>query len=176
MGDGNTITESEIQTINITRAAHKLTPTQPSAIGGSGSIPMTAVHEYRADSGGTCDFGQRDNNASARYISCPRQALGTVLAAQSSEHHADGVYRLCGNHAHSGAMDATPAMTGLVANGSYAVNGTNFTADVSKIGIINAWFGAAISLVKKGDESITTNDSTAQNLSLPARPAAPPAP
>ncbi len=173
IGDGST-TESEVQTIHITRAATpSLTPTQPSTIGGSGSIPMTAAHEYRADSGSTWTSASGTTTLPAGTYLVRVKATGTVLA---SDHQSITLT------AYTGFAETTPTavvdyaaekLTGLAANKSYAVNGTNFTADTSgKIGIANAWFGAAISLVKKGD-GVTTNDSAVQSLSLTARPAAP---
>ncbi|MCM1088850.1 MAG: InlB B-repeat-containing protein, partial [Muribaculaceae bacterium] len=70
-------------------------------------------------------------------------------------------------------------LTGLVPGGLYkigiAVNGTvpayeEFTADdEGRIQIAEKWLGKTVSIVKKGNGSETT-DSTAQSLSIPARP------
>ena len=67
-------------------------------------------------------------------------------------------------------------LTGLVPGGSYTIDGTAYTADQEgHIAIKEDWLGSSISIVKKGNGSETT-DSTAQTLSIPARPAAPGAP
>ncbi len=67
-------------------------------------------------------------------------------------------------------------LTGLVPGGSYTIDDTAYTADgEGRIPIIEGWFGKSVSIIKKGNGSETT-DSTAQTLSIPARPAAPGAP
>ena len=64
-------------------------------------------------------------------------------------------------------------LTGLTASSVYDIGGTEYTADVSgEIAIQDGWFGTTINIVKKGNGTTTTN-STAQNLELAARPAAP---
>jgi hypothetical protein len=53
------------------------------------------------------------------------------------------------------------------------VNGAAKTADASgTIAIESGWLGTTVSIVKKGNGT-TTIDSTAQSLTIPARPAAP---
>lgn len=50
LGDGTTSIDSEVQTIAVTRATTPdLTVTQPSVIGGKGSIPLLTTHEYSTD-------------------------------------------------------------------------------------------------------------------------------
>ena len=67
-------------------------------------------------------------------------------------------------------------LTGLVPSGSYTIDGTETTADQEgHIAIKENWLGGSISIVKKGNGS-ETSDSPTQNLSVPARPAAPNAP
>ena len=67
-------------------------------------------------------------------------------------------------------------LTGLVPNGVYSIDGTEYTADQQgHIPIIEGWFGNTVSIIKKGNGSETT-DSPAQSLPIPARPAAPDAP
>lgn len=67
-------------------------------------------------------------------------------------------------------------LTGLVPGGNYTIDGTETTADQEgHIAIKENWLGGSISIVKKGNGS-ETSDSTAQSLSVPARPAAPNAP
>lgn len=67
-------------------------------------------------------------------------------------------------------------LTNLVPGGNYTIDGTEYTADgEGRIPIKGSWPDSSISITKKGNGSETT-DSTAQNLSIPARPAAPGAP
>ncbi|MFC3803947.1 S-layer homology domain-containing protein [Cohnella sp. GCM10012308] len=68
---------------------------------------------------------------------------------------------------------AAEQLTGLVANGTYGVNGTLVTADGNgKIAIENSWLDEVGSLLKKGNGT-TTTDSLAQTLALPGRPDTP---
>ena len=63
--------------------------------------------------------------------------------------------------------------TGLTANACYKINGADYTADAEgNIAIGSNWFGTTLLVVKAGNGT-TTLDSTAQALSVPARPAAP---
>ena len=67
----------------------------------------------------------------------------------------------------------TEQLTGLEPNGVYDIDGTTVSADGSgKAAIDGSWLGRTVSVVKKGNGT-TTADSSAQTLSLPARPAAP---
>lgn len=53
-GNGSTTFDSIPQDITVTKATSPtLTATQPSTVGGKGSIPMTAEHEYSSDNGST---------------------------------------------------------------------------------------------------------------------------
>ncbi len=64
----------------------------------------------------------------------------------------------------------------LVPGGKYTIDGTEYTADTDGcIPIKEGWLGTTLSIIKKGNGSETT-DSTAQSLSVPARPTAPGAP
>ena len=67
-------------------------------------------------------------------------------------------------------------LTGLVPGGQYKIDNTEITADAEgHIEIKEEWLGTTVSIVKTGNGS-ETSDSTAQSLSIPARPAAPNAP
>ncbi|MEA4894600.1 MAG: S-layer homology domain-containing protein [Oscillospiraceae bacterium] len=64
-------------------------------------------------------------------------------------------------------------LSSLTAGSEYDIGGMAYTADVSgEIAIPNDWFGTTISIVKKSNGTTTTN-STAQNLTLSARPTTP---
>ncbi len=67
-------------------------------------------------------------------------------------------------------------LTGLVPGGEYLIDGETCTADQEgHIQIKEGWIDSNLNIIKKGNGS-ETSDSTAQNLSVPARPAAPNAP
>lgn len=64
-------------------------------------------------------------------------------------------------------------LIGLVPGGEYLIDGETYTADQEgHIPIEKGWLGNNISIIKKGNNS-ETSDSTAQNLSVPARPPKP---
>ncbi|SEU28090.1 S-layer homology domain-containing protein [Paenibacillus sp. NFR01] len=68
---------------------------------------------------------------------------------------------------------AAEQLTGLVPTGSYTINGAAATADSNgKLDISSGWFGTALSIVKLGNGS-TTTDSADQMLAIPLRPNAP---
>lgn len=67
-------------------------------------------------------------------------------------------------------------LTGLVPGGEYLIDGETCTADQEgHIPIKEGWIDSNLNIIKKGNGS-ETSDSTAQSLSIPARPAAPNAP
>ena len=82
-------------------------------------------------------------------------------------------------------LEATPSsvsidfinetLTNLTANASYKINGNLFTATGGTIAIDSAWFDTTVSIVKAGNGT-STQDSEAQSLSIPSRPATPSAP
>lgn len=64
-------------------------------------------------------------------------------------------------------------LTGLVPCGEYLIDGETYTADQEgRIPIEEDWLNSSLNIIKKGNGS-ETSDSPAQNLSIPARPAAP---
>ena len=66
----------------------------------------------------------------------------------------------------------TEMLTGFANDGSYTINGQAVTPSADgTIAIQEEWMGTTISIVRKGDGD--TVDSNAQNLLIPARPAAP---
>ncbi|ETT30711.1 hypothetical protein C162_32699, partial [Paenibacillus sp. FSL R7-269] len=80
------------------------------------------------------------------------------------------------------AAETTPAavidyaaeqLSGLIANGTYTVNGTAVTATAAGTLVLEqSWLGESLSIVKQGNAS-TTVDSAAQVLTIPSRPATP---
>ncbi len=68
-GNGTTTVDSDAQTITVTKAATPaLTATQPSTIGGTGSIPTTAAHEFSEDGENwTVCVGARNDLAPGTY-------------------------------------------------------------------------------------------------------------
>ena len=85
-GNGTTTIDSEAQSITVTKAATpSLTATQPSTIGGTGSIPTTAEHEFSAD-GSTwtaCTGETAGLAAGTHYVRV--KASGTALASEAQE-------------------------------------------------------------------------------------------
>ena len=83
-GNGSTTTDSDEQTIKVTKAAKpSLTATQPDAVDGKGSIPTTAAHEFSTD-GKTftaCSGETTDLEPGTYYVRV--KAKGTVLASDS---------------------------------------------------------------------------------------------
>lgn len=67
-------------------------------------------------------------------------------------------------------------LTRLVPGGEYLIDGETYTADQEgHVPIKEGWIDSNLNIIKKGNGS-ETSDSTAQSLSVPARPAAPNAP
>ncbi len=66
-------------------------------------------------------------------------------------------------------------LTGLASGAGYRIDGAEHMASGGYIGIMNAWFGETVDIVKLGNYE-TTVDSSARELLIPARPAAPTAP
>jgi hypothetical protein len=174
MGDGVSSTESTVQTIDITKAnTPNLIPTQPSTIGGNGSIPLSPIHEYSADGGSTWTPASATVSFAAGTYFVRVMATGTALTSDTQSITLT---------AFTGNPELTPApnvdyagevLTNLTANAHYAVNGTDINTDSKgTLSIENSWFGSTVSLVKKGD-GIITNDSTAKSIPLTARPATP---
>ena len=64
-------------------------------------------------------------------------------------------------------------LTGFAPGGSYRINGEAVTpGNDNTLEISDEWFGKALSIVKKGNGT-SMSDSTAQSLTIPARPGAP---
>jgi hypothetical protein len=63
-------------------------------------------------------------------------------------------------------------LTGFVSGDTYTINSITTTPDSVSIDINEDWFGANISIVKKGDGT-TITDSSAQSLTVPSKPSAP---
>ena len=81
-GNGTTTIDSDEQIITVTKAATpNLTATQPSTIGGKGSIPMTIAHEYSCDGGITWEAASGSTTVSAGTYLVRAKANGTTLAS-----------------------------------------------------------------------------------------------
>ncbi|MCI2000550.1 MAG: S-layer homology domain-containing protein [Clostridia bacterium] len=63
-------------------------------------------------------------------------------------------------------------ITGFTTGAAYTINGKTTTMDSVSLKIDDDWFGTGISIVKNGNGT-TKTDSTALNLSVPAKPAQP---
>ncbi|RTE08607.1 hypothetical protein EJQ19_16635, partial [Paenibacillus whitsoniae] len=106
---------------------------------------------------------------------------GTTYAAGQTVDYTNGL-GLTAVWEYVTAPEATPAivinydeeqeqLTGFAAGGSYTVDGASVTPTGGVLNVAD-YIGTTISIVKKGNGT-TTVDSAAQNLTVPARPAAP---
>ncbi len=83
-GNGTTTVDSDEQTIAVTKAAApSLTAAQPTAIGGTGSIPTTAAHEFGTDGVNWTDCGGVLNGLAAGTYYVRVKAAGTALASDT---------------------------------------------------------------------------------------------
>ena len=83
-GNGTTTLDSETQTINVTKAATpELSVTQPSSVGGAGSVSATAAHEYSADNGAGWTACTENQSLEAGYYLLRVKAAGTALASDA---------------------------------------------------------------------------------------------
>lgn len=63
-------------------------------------------------------------------------------------------------------------LTGFIDGGNYTINDVAVVPENGELAINSLWLGTTLKIVKKGDNS-TTTDSEAQSLAIPVRPAAP---
>ena len=83
-GNGTTTVDSPAQEITVTKAdTPALTATQPSVIGGNGSIPMTTNHEYRSETDSTWTSASGNTTLAPGTYLVRITANGTALASES---------------------------------------------------------------------------------------------
>ena len=174
-GDGSTTNDSDAQEISVGKAATpSLTVTQPSVIGGSGSVATTTAHEYSADDGTSwvdCEEGQ--TLAAGSYL-IRVKASGTTLASDAQSvtiGEFDPAKETTPSATFAAEGPDSGKLTGLVANAAYTLSGaglseTAATADANGVYMISSGLAkGTLSVVKNGDGS-TTNDSDVQEISV----------
>ena len=83
-GNGSTTSDSETQTIAISRAfVPALKASQPSSIGGKGTIPTTSVHEYSSDDGNTWTKAEGEIEVAPGTYLVRVAAQGDCLASEN---------------------------------------------------------------------------------------------
>ena len=179
-GNNTTTSDSAIQTITVTQAATPtsadFTVTQPSSIGGTGSIAgILSTMAYSLNNGTTWTSGGNVITGIPGGTTYLVRTKGTGTLLDSDD------YSITINQ-FSAIAEATPSssihfetekLSGLVGSASYKINGSNISSNANgEIPIDSQWFGTNISIIKPGNTT-TTSDSTAQSLDIPARPTMP---
>lgn len=165
-----TVSAGLIKTIDVTKASTpNLTATQPTAIDGKGSIPMTTVHEYKlsTDTAWTAATGTAELAAGTYQVRV--KATGTVLASDA---------QTLTITAFDPAKEVTPSVTftatgpdsgtlsGVSVGLKYSTDGTSWTDVTSPTDIdLTGLSACTLSVVKKGD-GMTTADSVAQTIAI----------
>ena len=170
-GNGATTTDSEAQAIVISKAAvPNLAAAQPSVIGGTGSIPTTAAHEWSAN--GTdwtaCEGEITGLEAGTYYVRV--KADGTTLASDP-QRITISAYEPGREITPSATFTATGTdtgeLTGLIDGVEYALTGANpasFTASGTAQNLTGVSAGALL-LVRKGNGT-TLDDSDPQSMTV----------
>ena len=176
MGNGISVIESPIQTIDITKAdaPNTVTKTDCSVIQNNNGVlsSITSAMEWQKDgdedwvSGTVADItGLAPGTYYVRVA-----AMGTALASQPVTLVIASYTAMQEITPHIAADYAAEKLTRFVSSGNYTVNGVAVTPDVNgKLAINAAWFGTTISIIKLGN-GITTSSSEKQQLVLAARP------
>ncbi|MFC3800982.1 DUF4073 domain-containing protein [Cohnella sp. GCM10012308] len=179
VGDGTSTTNSAPQTLVV--------PARPAAPTGVGKTNETSAGNDGTITGVTSDLEYKKGTAGTWVAIAGTTVTGLapdtyyVRAAATASAFASETTSVT-----VGAFTATPEstpnaaisysdekLTGLTPGADYLIGGVTKTAgNDGKIAIEAGWLGTALSIVKVGDGSSTTN-SAPQTLVVPARPAAP---
>lgn len=174
---------SPSRTVDIVQAAAPdIYGVNPSTIGGKGRITgVNTTMEYKksTDSSWTSITSELLTDSSLSDLAVDTtydvrvKASGAVLASPAGE-IAINRYDAPREDMPSASVDyVNEKLTDLSANAAYLINDALHMADADgKIGIDGGWFGKTVSIIKKGNYT-TTDDSSAQSLSVDARPTAP---
>ncbi|ETT61943.1 cell wall/surface repeat protein [Paenibacillus sp. FSL R7-277] len=179
-GNASTTIDSAAQTLNI--------PARPAAPAGVTATDETAIHakdgtltnvttamEYRKGTAGawTDVTGTTVTGLAPGVYEVRMKATATAFSSAAVEVTVTSF---------ASEAEVTPAavidyaaerLTGLIPEGGYTVNGTAVTATTDgTLPLDGSWLGTTLIIVKTGD-GVTTTDSDAQVLSVPARQAAP---
>lgn len=83
-GNGTTTTDSDVQTITVTKASTpNLSVTQPSSVGGTGSVATTSAHEYSTNGTSWISCSGTLSNLAAGTYYVRVKANGTALASEA---------------------------------------------------------------------------------------------
>ncbi|WP_052429321.1 S-layer homology domain-containing protein [Paenibacillus borealis] len=180
-GNGSTTIDSAAQTVNI--------PVRPAAPAGLAATDETAISAEDGTLTGVSTTMEYKRGIAGAWVNVAGTTV-TELAPDTYYVRTKGTSSAFVSEAQSVTVaafvptqEATPAavidyaaeqLTGLTANGSYTVNGTQAVTATAegKLAIDSSWLGTPLSIVKKGNGS-TTIDSVAQTVNIPVRPAAP---
>jgi|GEM_PF-1907796 len=168
-GNGTTTIDSDAQTITVTKAeTPTLTATQPSTIGGTGSIPTTAEHEFSEDgTTWTACTGETSGLAAGTYY-VRVKAAGTVLASEAQEIAITAfvpTQEPTPNAAFTATGPDAGTLTGITAGMTYAIDGgaaveiTGTTVDITGLA------PCTITVIQPGNGT-TTIDSAAQSIAV----------
>jgi len=169
-GNGTTTADSEAQSIAVTKAeTPNLAVTQPSTIGGTGTIPTDSTHEYRAegDAAWTACTGETTGLAAGTYY-VRVKASGTVLAS---------AYQTVTINAFVPTQEPTPnatftatgydtgTLTGVTAGMTYAIDGGTAVTITDTSVELTDLAPCTITVMLPGNGT-TTIDSDAQTITV----------
>lgn len=148
---------------------------QPDVIGGTGTIKgITETMEYSTDNGATWNDG---NGSDITNIVGSTTYLVRYKATTNkfkSDNYSITIDIFGAEKEPTPSVDinyADEILTGFE-SGTYAINGTVVTVENGVLNIDESYYGKHVSIVKKGDGT-TTNDSDAQEFTIPDRPSTP---
>ena len=169
-GNGTTTIDSDPQSITVTKAeTPNLTVTQPTVVGGKGTVATTTSHEYSSDNGSTWTTCTANQEFEAGTYLIRVKASGTILAS-GNQTVTINAFEPSKETTPSATFTATGAdagtLSGVTAGMKYSLDGTNWT-DISSSTAINltGLSAGTIKVVKKGNGT-TTIDSDPQSITV----------
>ena len=169
-GNGTTTADSPAQGITVTKAdTPALTATQPSTIGGNGSIPMTTNHEYRSEADSTWTSASGNTSLAPGTYLVRIKANGTLLASESQSITLTA-YVPDEEATPAAIFTATGGNTGTLSNVTdgmkYRIDSGSWIDITGSAAIpLTNLSACTIEVVKKGNDT-TTVDSSAQEITV----------
>jgi hypothetical protein len=169
-GNGTTTADSPAQEIAVTKAdTPALTATQPSTIGGNGSIPMTTNHEYRSEADSTWTPASGNTSLAPGTYLVRIKANGTLLVSESQSITLTA-YVPDEEATPAAIFTATGGNTGTLSNVTdgmkYRIDAGSWIDITDSTGIsLTSLSACTIEVVKKGNDT-TTADSSAQEIAV----------
>ena len=168
-GDGKTTTDSDKQTISVSKAeTPSLAAVQPTAIDGKGSIPTDSTHEISTD-GKTFNacIGATEVDPGTYYVRV--KAKGAVLASDSQKitiNAFDPSKEATPTATFTATGPSTGTLKNLVSGMKYSVDGgETWTAATGTSAKLTGLSACTISVMMPGDGS-TTTDSDVQTITV----------